>query len=98
MKSLIILIIAAIALPRSVNANWFNKKEVTFQEIEAKCKSVDSKYFKYNQIGMTQFAKNYLKICMETKVNKVLKEKYEKCLERNNKAYCNDKIRKWLNK
>ena len=96
MKKFLIIILAAIALPNSVNANWFNKKDFTLKDIEVKCKSADSKYFEYKEIGMNQFAKNYLKICMETEVNRVLKEKYERCLKKDNKENCQTRIKNWI--
>ena len=45
---------------------------------------------------MRQFAKNYLKICLEDKLNKFLKLNYQKCIQDNNDKYCQRKIKLWL--
>ena len=36
-----------------------NQKEPTYKQILSQCKGAGSKYAEYNEIGMTQFAKNY---------------------------------------
>ena len=46
---------------------------------------------------MHQFAKNYLKICLESKVNNFLQSKYEKCIKKNKEDFCNKENKKWLN-
>ena len=98
MQRLIIPILIAFVIPKSVNADSFHKKDFSLKDIEVKCQSPDSKFFEYKEIGMTQFAKNYLKICMEKEVNQLLKAKYKKCLKKDNETYCSEKIRKWINK
>ena len=98
MKRLIIVILIVFVIPKAINADWFDKKDFSLKDIEAKCKNADSKFFQYKEIGMTQFAKNYLKICMEKEVNQLLKAKYKKCLKKDNETYCREKIRKWINK
>ena len=65
-----------------------NQKETTYKQIVSQCKGVGSKYAEYNEIGMTQFAKNYLDLCIKTEAQKVLQAKYIKCLKKNNSAYC----------
>jgi hypothetical protein len=46
------------------------------------------KYAEYSEIGMTQFAKNYLDLCIKTEAQKVLQAKYKKCLKKNNATFC----------
>jgi len=98
MKLVLLPFFAALIFPFPVKGNLLDKKDITFQEIEAECKNADSKYFEYKKIGMKQFAKNYLKLCMEKKVNYVLQSKYDKCLKKNKLDYCHSIIRKWLSK
>ncbi len=87
MKRLLIPLLAALALQTPVEANLF-QKEPTYKQIVSQCKGVGSKYSEYNEIGMTQFAKNYLDLCIKTEAQKVLQAKYIKCLKKNNEAYC----------
>ena len=70
-----------------------NQKETTYKQIVSQCKGADSKYAEYNEIGMTQFAKNYLNLCIKTETKKVLQAKYFKCLKKNNAAYCQSTIK-----
>ena len=65
-----------------------NQKEPTYKQIVSQCKGAGSKYAEYNEIGMTQFAKNYLDLCIKTEAKKVLQAKYTKCLKKNNATYC----------
>jgi len=90
------LIIISTTFASCLNASSFEKKEVLFKSIEVECKDINSKYYKYNEIGMRQFAKNYLKICLEDKLNKFLKLNYQKCIQDNNDKYCQRKIKLWL--
>ena len=87
MKRLLLPLLAAIALPSAVEANLF-QKEPTYKQIVSQCKGVGSKYAEYNEIGMTQFAKNFLNLCIKTEAQKVLQAKYIKCLKKNNADYC----------
>ena len=87
MKRLILPLLAALALPTAVEANLF-QKEPTYKQIVSQCKGAGSKYAEYNEIGMTQFAKNYLDLCIKTEAKKVLQAKYTKCLKKNNATYC----------
>ena len=86
MKRLLTLV-AALAIPTAVKANLF-QREPTYKQIVSQCKGAGSKYSEYNEIGMTQFAKNYLDLCIKTESQKVLQAKYNKCLKKNNAAYC----------
>ena len=65
---LIIIIIFPISYANCLNASSFYKKEVLFKSIEVECKDINSKYYKYNEIGMKQFARNYFKLCLEKKL------------------------------
>ena len=87
MKHLLLPLIATLAIPTAVEANLF-QKEPTYKQIVSQCKRAGSKYSEYNEIGMTQFAKNYLDLCIKTESQKVLQAKYNKCLKKNNAAYC----------
>ena len=87
MKRLLILPVVAFVLPTAVEANLF-EKEPTYKQIVSQCKTPGLKYAEYNEIGMTQFAKNYLDLCIKTEAQKVLQAKYNKCLKKNNAAYC----------
>ena len=87
MKYLLLAMLAALALPTAVEANLF-KKEPTYSQIVSQCKGQGSKYAEYKEIGMNQFAKNYLDLCIKTESKKVLQAKYIKCLKNNNAAYC----------
>ena len=80
MKRLLTLV-AALALPTAVEANLF-QKEPTYKQIVSQCKGSGSKYAEYNHIEMTQFAKNYLDLCIKTEAQKVLQAKYIKCLKK----------------
>ena len=64
------------------------EKIPTLKNINEKCRSKDSKSSKYREIGMTQFAKNYLKLCLNTEMQKAWKRKYTQCLINNNAKYC----------
>ena len=87
MNYLLLLPIVALVLPTAVEANDF-QKEPTYKQIVSQCKRPGLKYSEYNEIGMTQFAKNYLDLCIKTEAQKVLQAKYNKCLKKNNAAYC----------
>ena len=87
MKRSLLLPIVALILPTAVEANLF-QKEPTYKQIVSQCKGSGSKYAEYNHIEMTQFAKNYLDLCIKTEAQKVLQAKYSKCLKKNNAAYC----------
>ena len=87
MKRLLILPILALVLPTAVEANLF-QKEPSYKQIVSQCKGAGSKYSEYSEIGMTQFAKNYLDLCIETEAQKVLQAKYNKCLKKNNATFC----------
>ena len=65
-----------------------NQKEPSYKQIFSQCKGAGSKYAEYNEIRMTQFAKNYLDLCIKTEAKKVLQAKYTKCLKKNNATYC----------
>ena len=87
MKLLLLSLLAALALPTAVEANLF-QKEPTYKQIVSQCKGAGSKYVEYNEIGMTQFAKNYLDLCIKKEAQKVLQAKYNKCLKKNNATFC----------
>ena len=87
MKHLLLPLIATLAIPTAVEANLF-QKEPTYKQIVSQCKEEGSKYAEYNEIGMTQFAKNYLDLCIKKEAKKVLQAKYTRCLEKNNATYC----------
>ena len=87
MKHLLLLLIAALAIPTAVEANLF-QKEPTYKQIVSQCKGKGTKYEEYNEIGMTQFAKNYLDLCIKTEAQTVLQAKYFKCLKKYNADYC----------
>ena len=87
MKRLLLVSIVALLLPTAVEANLF-QKEPTYKQIVSQCKRPDLKYAEYNEIGMTQFAKTYLDLCINTEAQKVLKAKYIKCLKKNNSTFC----------
>ena len=86
MKRLLTLV-AALAIPTAVKANLF-QREPTYKQIVSQCKGAGSKYAEYKDIGMTQFAKNYLDLCIKTEAQKVLQAKYNKCLKKNNATFC----------
>ena len=87
MKLPLLPLIAVLALPTDVEANLF-KNELTYKQIVSQCKGKGSKYEEYNQIGMTQFAKNYLKICLNNNMRQAWETKYKKCLNDHNEKYC----------
>ena len=64
------------------------KKDPTLKTINIKCKAKDSKFSTYERIGMTQFAKNYLRICLNTEMQNAWKKKYKICLKKYNDNYC----------
>ena len=76
-----LIIILSITYASFLNASSFEKKEVLFKSIEFECKDKNSKYYKYNEIGMKQFARNYFKLCLEEKINSFIKVNYEKCIK-----------------
>ena len=45
---------------------------------------------------MKQFSKNYLKLCLEEKINRFIKVNYQKCIKENNEKNCQRKIKLWL--
>ena len=92
----IIIIIFSITYANCLNASSFDKKEVLFKSIEVECKDINSKYYKYNEIGMKQFARNYFKLCLEEKINRFIKVNYEKCIKEDNEKNCQRKIKLWL--
>ena len=87
MKRLPLLPIVVVLLPTAVEANLF-QKEPSYKQIVSQRKRPGLKYAEYNEIGMTQFAKNYLDLCIETEAQKVLQAKYNKCLKKNNATFC----------
>ncbi len=87
MKRLLLPLLAALAFPTAVEANLF-QKEPTYEQIVSQCKRPGLKYAEYSEIGMTQFAKNYLDLCIKTEAQKVLQAKYKKCLKKNNATFC----------
>ena len=91
-----LIIIFSITYASFLNASSFEKKEVLFKSIDVECKDVNSKYYKYNQIGMKQFARNYFKLCLEEKINRFIKVNYEKCIKEDNEKNCQRKIKLWL--
>ena len=88
MKRLLLPLLAALALPTAVEANLF-QKEPTYKQIVSQCERPGLKYAEYNDIGMTQFAKNYLDLCIKKEAQKVLQAKYNKCLKKNNATFAN---------
>ncbi len=93
-KKLIILL--SVTYASFLNANSFENKEILFKSIEVQCKDIKSKYYKYNEIGMKQFARNYFKLCLEEKINRFIKVNYEKCIKEDNEKNCQRKIKLWL--
>ena len=91
-----LIIIFSLTYASCLNANSFEKKEVLFKSIEVECKDINSKYYKYNQIGMKQFARNYFKLCLEEKINGFIKINYQKCIKDDNEKNCQRKIKLWL--
>ena len=83
-----LIIIISIGYASCLTASTFEKKEVLFKSIEVECKDINSKYYKYNDIGMKQFAKNYFKLCLEEKINRFIKVNYEKCIKEDNEKNC----------
>ena len=92
----LIIIIFSITYANCLNASSFDKKEVLFKSIEVECKDINSKYYKYNEIGMKQFARNYLRLCLEKKINIFIKVNYQKCIKEDNEKNCQRKIKLWL--
>ena len=91
-----LIIIFSLTYASFLNASSFEKKEVLFKSIEVECKDINSKYYKYNEIGMKQFARNYFKLCLEEKINRFIKVNYEKCIKEDNEKNCQRKIKLWL--
>ena len=46
-----LIIILSITYASCLNASSFEKKEVLFKSMEFECKNLNSKYYKYNEIG-----------------------------------------------
>ena len=91
-----LIIIFSITYASFLNASSFEKKEVLLKLIEVECKDINSKYYKYNQIGMKQFARNYFKLCIEEKINKYIKINYQKCIKEEDEKNCQRRIKLWL--
>ena len=72
-----LIIIFSLTYASYLNASSFEKKEVIFKSIEIECKDINSKYYKYNEIGMKQFARRYFKLCLEEKTNRFIKVNYK---------------------
>ena len=87
MRRLLLLPIVVLMLPTDVEANLL-QKEPTYKQIVFQCKRPGLKYAEYNAIGMTQFAKNYLDLCIRSEAQKALEAKYNKCLKKNNDTFC----------
>ena len=64
------------------------EKDPTIDSINMFCRNKDSKFLYYKKIGMSQFAKNYLEICLSKEMQKAWEVKYKKCLKNNNEKYC----------
>ena len=64
------------------------EKDPTLDSINMVCRNKDSKFVYYKKIGMNQFAKNYLEICLNKEMQKAWEDKYKKCLKNNNDKYC----------
>ena len=64
----LIIIIFSITYASCLNAGSFEKKEVLFKSIEVECKDINSKYYKYNELGMKQFARNFLEFLQKKKL------------------------------
>ena len=95
-QKIIINIIFSITYASCLNASSFENKEFLLKSIEVECKDINSKYYKYNEIGMKQFARNYLRLCLEEKINRFLKVNYQKCIQEDNVENCQRKIKLWL--
>ena len=91
-----LIIICFLTYSSCLNASSFEKKEILFKSVEVECKDINSKYYKYNEIGMKQFARNYFKLCLEEKINSFIKVNYEKCIKDDNERNCQRKIKLWL--
>ena len=87
-----LIIILSVTYASCLNASSFEKKEVLFKSIEVECKDINSKYYKYNEIGMKQFARNYFKLCLEEKINRFIKVNYEKCIKEDNEKIVKEKL------
>ena len=95
-RKIIINIIFSITYVSCLNASSYENKEFLLKSIEVECKDINSKYYKYNEIGMKQFARNYLRLCLEEKINRFLKVNYQKCIQEDNVENCQRKIKLWL--
>ena len=91
-----LIIILYVTYADCLNASSFDKKEVLFKSIEVECKDINSKYYKYNEIGMKQFARNFFRICAEEKINRLIKIYYQKCIKEDNEKNCLREIKLWL--
>ena len=91
-----LIIICYLIYSSCLNASSFEKKEVIFKSIEIECKDINSKYYKYNKIGMKQFARNYFKLCLEEKINRFIKVTLQKCIKEDIEKNCQRKIKSWL--
>ena len=89
----LIIIIFSLTYANCLNSSSFDKKEVLFKSIEVECKDINSKYYKYDEIGMKQFARNYLKLCLEEKINIFIRVNYQKCIKEDNEKNCQRKIK-----
>ena len=91
-----LIIIISLTYAGFLNASSFVKKEVLLKSIEVECQDINSKYYKYNEIGMKQFARNYFRICAEEKLNRFIKIYYQKCIKEDNEKNCQKNIKLWL--
>ena len=91
-----LIIIFSITYASFLNATYFEKKEVLLKSIEVECKDLNSKYYKYKEIGMKQFARNYFKLCLEEKINRFIKVTLQKCIKEDIEKNCQRKIKSWL--
>ena len=90
MKKLILILLASFAFTSSSNAIP-KEEEPTLKSINEKCKGKDSKFLEYEAVGMKQFAKNYLRICLNYEMQQAWRNKYNKCLKSNSENYCYSK-------
>ncbi len=90
MKKLILILLASFAFTSLSNAIP-KEEEPTLKSINEKCKGKDSKFLEYEEIGMKQFAKNYLRICLNHEMQQAWEKKYNECLKSNNEKYCYSK-------
>ena len=91
-----LILIIYITYAGCLNASLLEKKEVLLKSIQVECKDINSKHYKYNEIGMKQFARNYFKLCLEEKINRFIKVNYQQCIKENSENNCQKKIKLWL--